>query len=80
MNEVKGKLEVDELTLLNAKVDAMTQRLERLNVNAVNSSAPPASCEVCGSIGHLLRIVKLGVLLPKTLATKPIMSIISTQN
>ena len=38
---VGGNHEVDALTLLNAKVDAMTQRLERLNVNAVNSSAPP---------------------------------------
>ena len=38
---VRGNHEVDALTLLNAKVDAMTKRLERLNVNAVNSSAPP---------------------------------------
>jgi len=37
---VVGKLEVDALTLLNTEVDAMTQRLERLNVNSVNSSAP----------------------------------------
>jgi len=51
--QVGGKLEVTALTLLNAKVDAMNPRLERLNVNAVNSSAPPPSCEICGSIGHL---------------------------
>jgi len=38
---VRGKLKVDALTLLSAKVDAMTQRLVRMNVNAVNSSAPP---------------------------------------
>ena len=30
---VGGKLEVDALTLLSAKVDAMTQRLDRMNVN-----------------------------------------------
>ena len=29
---VRGKLEVDALTLLAAKVDAMTQRLDRMNV------------------------------------------------
>jgi len=49
---VGGKLEVDALTLLSAKVDVMTQRLERMNVNAVNSSAPPP-CEICGSVDHL---------------------------
>jgi len=37
---VRGKIEVDALTLLSAKEDAMTQRLDRMNVNAVNSSAP----------------------------------------
>ena len=35
--QVGGKLEVDALTLLSGKVDAMTQRLDRMNVNAVNS-------------------------------------------
>ena len=49
---VGGKLEVDALTLLSAKVDAMTQRLDRMNVNAVNFSAPPP-CEICGSVDHL---------------------------
>jgi len=49
---VAGKFEVDALTLLSAKVDAMTQRLDCMNVNVINSSAPP-SCEICGSIKHL---------------------------
>ena len=40
------------LTLLSAKVDAMTQRLDRINVNAVNSSSS-SPCEICGSIKHL---------------------------
>ena len=39
--QVEGKLEVDALTLLSAKFDAMTQRLDHMNVNAVNSTAPP---------------------------------------
>jgi len=34
-------------------VDAKTQRLDRLNMSATSSSAPPASCEICGFIGHL---------------------------
>jgi len=48
---VRGKLEVDALTFLSAKVDAMSQRLDRINVNAVNSSSPPL-CEICGSIEY----------------------------
>jgi len=49
---VGGKLEVDALNLLSVKVDAMTQRLDRTNVNALNSSAP-LPCEICGSIKHV---------------------------
>ena len=45
----KGKLEVDALTLLFAKVDAITQRM---NVNAANSSSP-SPCEICGPIEHV---------------------------
>ena len=46
---VGGKLEVDVITLLSAKVDAMSKRLDQMNVNVVNSSAPSHS-EICGSI------------------------------
>jgi len=46
---VGGKLEVDALALLYAKVDPLTQRLERMNVNVVNSSAP-SPYEICGSV------------------------------
>jgi len=38
-NWVRGKLKVNVATLLSAKVDAMTQRLEQMNVDDVNSSA-----------------------------------------
>jgi len=48
---VGGKRAVDAITLLSAKVDRMTQRLDQMNVNAVNSSAP-SLCEICGSIEH----------------------------
>ena len=49
---VIGKLEVDVLPLLYAKVDAVTQTLDRMSVNAVNSSSP-SPCEICGSIEHV---------------------------
>jgi len=35
--------------LLTAKLDAMTQRLDRLNVIAVNSYAPSPTCDRSGS-------------------------------
>jgi len=43
-----------------AKVDAMTQRLERLNVKVVNSSALFPSCEICGSINYLTQNCQVG--------------------
>jgi len=57
--QVRGKLEVDELTLLSAKVDALTQRLDRMNVNAVNSSAP-SPYEIYGSIEHVTLNCQVG--------------------
>jgi len=35
---VGGKLELDTIYMLSAKVDAVSQRLERLNVNSISSS------------------------------------------
>ena len=46
---VGGNLDVDALTLLSAKVDVMTKRLDRMNIKAVNSSAT-SPCESYGSI------------------------------
>ena len=40
------------LLLYFAKVDAITKRLDQLNVNAVNSSGP-SPCEIYGSIDHI---------------------------
>ena len=57
---VGGKYEVDALTLLTVKMDAMTQKLDRLNVNAVNSCAPSHSCGRCGSIDHVIEICQVG--------------------
>jgi len=50
---VGGKLELGALPLLSAKVDSMTQRLERLNVNSTILNAPSLSCAICGSSDHL---------------------------
>ena len=50
--QVGGKLEVDTLTFLSTKVNAVTLGLNRMNVNAVNSSAHPL-CENCSSIEHV---------------------------
>jgi len=49
---VGGKFDVDALTLLTPNMDAMTQRFDRLNVNAVNSCAPSPTCGRCGSYDH----------------------------
>jgi len=58
---VGGKLEVDALTLLFAKVDATTQRLDGMNINAVNSSAP-SPCEIYGSVEHVTLNCQVGSL------------------
>ena len=52
-DQVGGKFDVDALTLLTTKVDAMTQKLDRLNVSAMNSYAPSPSCDRCGSHDHV---------------------------
>ena len=45
---VIGKPKINVLTLLFAKVDAITQRLDRMNVNALNSSAS-SPCQIYSS-------------------------------
>ena len=49
---VGGKLEIDALTLLSAKINATNQRLDHMNVKSVNSNVPPP-CEICDSIERL---------------------------
>ena len=49
---VGGKLEVDAVTLLSTKIDAMTQRLDQMNVNAVNSNAS-FPYQIYGSVEHV---------------------------
>jgi len=45
--------------LLSAKVDAMTQRLDQMNVHAVNSSAH-LPCKICDSIKHVTLNFQIG--------------------
>ena len=51
---VRGKLELDAISMLSCEVDAMSQKLERLNVNSVSSSTPSLSCDIYGSVDHLI--------------------------
>ena len=44
-----GAIDVDGLTMLNAKLDALTKRMDKVNVNAVSTLS--SSCELCQG-GH----------------------------
>ena len=57
---VGGKYEIDALTLLTAKMDAMTQKLNKLNVHAVSSYAPCPLCDKCGSLDHVSENCQVG--------------------
>ena len=51
-----GKHEVDAVTLLASRVDALAQRLEKVTTSSATSVGPSmgtsAICEVCGVQGH----------------------------
>ena len=40
-----GAIEVDSLTILNAELDALTKRMDKVNVNVVSTLF--SSCELC---------------------------------
>jgi len=50
---VGRKLKLDTISMLSSIVDAMSPKLDCLNVNSVSSSTPSPSCDICGSIDHL---------------------------
>ena len=56
----EGKFDVDALTLLTARMDAMIQNLDRLNVSAVNLCAPSPSYDRCGSIDYVTKNCQVG--------------------
>jgi len=57
---IGGKFDVDALTLLTAKIDGITQRLDKLNVNAMNSCALFPTCDKCGSHDHMNENCQVG--------------------
>ena len=46
-----GMYEVSNYDHLASKIDTLTEKLEKLNVSAINSASTP-SCEICGITGH----------------------------
>jgi len=69
--KVWGKFDVDALAFYIAEMIAMTQWLERLNVNVVNAYASSLPCVIdVGLLTMQLWIVMLGVLLPNSLVIK----------
>jgi len=59
---VGGMLALDAISTLSAKVDVMSQRLERLNFNSINLSTPSPSCEIYGFVDHLTMNCHVGSL------------------
>jgi len=59
-NRVGGKFDVDALTLLTTKMNAMTQKLDRLNVNAMNACAPSLAYDRCGSFDYVIVNCQVG--------------------
>ena len=57
---VGGKYEIFSLTLLTAKMDAMTQKLDKLNVHIVNSCTPSPLCDRCGTVEHVTKNCQVG--------------------
>jgi len=47
--------------MISSKVDALSQKLEYLNVNSVSSSTPTLSCDICGSNNHLTVHCQVGI-------------------
>jgi len=48
-----GMYEVSNYDHLAAKVDALTQKFEKLNVSAVTPTPASPPCEICGIFGHI---------------------------
>jgi len=46
-NKVENKFDVDALTFLTTKMDVVTQRLDRLNVNTMNACVPSPPRDSC---------------------------------
>jgi len=51
-----GMYEVSTLDHLAAKVDALTQKFEKMNVSVVTPTPVSPYCEICGVFGHIVLI------------------------
>jgi len=45
--------EVSNFDHLAAKVDALTQKIEKMNVSVVTPTSVSLSCKICGVFGHI---------------------------
>jgi len=57
---VGGEVEVDAISMLSSKVDAMSQKLERLDINSTSSNTPSPSYEIYGAVDHLTMNCQVG--------------------
>jgi len=48
-----GMYEVSNFDHLAAKVDALTQKIEKMNVSVVTPTSVSPPCEICGVFGHI---------------------------
>jgi hypothetical protein len=55
-----GKYEISSLDHLATKVDALTQKFDKMNISAVTPAPVSPPCEVCGVFGHIGFDCKLG--------------------
>ncbi|XP_074570572.1 uncharacterized protein LOC141827240 [Curcuma longa] len=55
-----GKYEVDTLTLLTAKMEALNKRFDNINVSKVNMVS--SSCEICEDSSHTKEMCQVGAL------------------
>jgi len=49
----EGMYKVSNFDHLAAKVDALTQKIEKMNVNVVTRTFVSPPCEICGVFGHI---------------------------
>jgi len=45
--------EISSFDHLAAKVDALTQKIEKMNVSVVTPTSVSPPCEICGVFGHI---------------------------
>ena len=46
-----GSIEVDSFNILNAKMDTLSKRMDKMNMNTISTSSLSSSCELCQG-GH----------------------------